>query len=276
MMTGYRPIFVLLSITILTYLSVDIFYKVIDARLAEVTPRRGIVEKTAVRNISGKPDLTSYSIISKRNLFGSTDRAGKEAQIDVDELEQTKLELALLGTVAGNGELDFAVIEETDKKKQGLFRIGDTIAGATVVKIMRRMVILRVEDRDEVLKMKEDETGKKDDGRKVSGPENTLTVRRADIDNAFKNMNKTLAQVRIRPHFSSGKPDGFMVNRIKKGSIFQDMGLKNGDIIQEVNGRPLRSADEMLGLYKKLQTGSEITVNIKRKGRQESMKYVFR
>ncbi len=275
-MTEYRPIFILLSITILTYLSVDIFYKVIDARLAEVTPRRVIVEKAAVRNISGKSALTSYSIISKRNLFGSTDRAGKEAQIDVDELEPTKLELALLGTVAGNRGLDFAVIEETDKKKQGLFRIGDTVAGATVVKIMRRMVILRVGDGDEVLKMKEDETGKKDNGRKVGGPENTLTVKRADIDNAFKNMSKTLAGVRVRPHFSSGKPDGFMVNRIKKGSIFQDIGLKNGDIIQEVNGRPLRSADEMLGLYKELQTGSEMTVNIKRRGRQESMKYVFK
>lgn len=67
-----------------------------------------------------------------------------------------------------------------------------------------------------------------------------------------------------------------MINRIKKGNIFQDMGLKKGDIIQEVNGRFLRSADEMLGLYKKLQTGSEMTVNIKRRGRQESMKYIFR
>jgi len=85
-----------------------------------------------------------------------------------------------------------------------------------------------------------------------------------------------LTQVRIRPYFSEGKPDGFLVSRIKQGSIFQKMGLKNGDVIQGVNDSPIGSADDMLGLYKELQSGSEITLNIKRRGKQETLKYTFK
>lgn len=276
MMTGYRPIFILLTITILAYLSVDIFYKVINAKLAGVKTGRAITEKAVIPKASRKPSMGSYSVIAKRNLFGSTDKATEEKQINVDELELTKLKLALRGTVSGNGKLDFAVIEETDKKKQGLFRVGDTIAAATVIRIMRGMVALRVGDRDEILKMEEGDTGKKSDVGKPSSLENRIPVKKTDIDKAFKNMNRMLTQVRIRPYFSAGKPDGFMVSRIKHGSIFQKMGLKNGDVIQAVNGQPMGSADEMLNLYKELKSGSEITVGIKRRGRQENLRYVFR
>jgi len=276
MMARYRIFFILLAITALSYLSVDIFYKVVNAKLTEVKTKESLKVETSDRKVFKKPPLDSYRVISERNLFGSTDKESSEIKIDVDELEPTKLKLVLLGTVCSNSNFDFAVIEDTDKRKQELFRTGDTVASAEVIKILKGKVILRVDGRDEILSIKESGAGEGVYKKQVPSPKGKITVSKTDIDDAFKNMSQMLTQVRIRPYFSAGKPDGFMVSRIKQGSLFQKMGLKNGDVIQGVNDNPIGSADDMLGLYKGLQSGSEVTLNIKRRGKQETLKYTFK
>ncbi len=278
MTTKYRTIFILAAITAMSYLCVDIFYKAVDAKLSGFRTEEISTGKTVSRKVAEKPSINAYRVISDRNLFGSIDKAGEKIQINVDELEPTKLGLALLGTVSGTGGFDLAVIEEKNKKKQGLFREGDAVAAATIIRIMRGMVVLRVDGRDEILKMDEGDQraevgGQRSEGR---GVKNVIKVKKADIDDAFKNMGEILAQVRIRPYFSSGKADGFMVSRIKPESIFQKMGMQNGDIIQGVDNQPIKSPDDMMKLYNGLKSGSEINLNIKRKGRQEELRYIFR
>lgn len=276
MTVNYRAIFILIVITILIYLSVDIFYKVVNAKLVGVKVERVVTESESVSDILKKPSLDTYREISERNLFRSIDkRTDGGKQVDIEELEPTTLKLELLGTVSSNGEFDYAVIEETDKKKQVLARKGDVVATATIIEIMRGVVVLRVDGKNEILKMKEGDRDKENDKKAVTS-QKSITVSRVDISNAFKEMNKTLSQVRIRPYFSSGKPNGFMINRIKRESIFQKMGLRNGDVIQGVNDQPMGSADDMLELYKGLKSGSEITLRIKRGGKQETLKYVFK
>ncbi|RZB30263.1 MAG: general secretion pathway protein C [Desulfobacteraceae bacterium Eth-SRB1] len=270
MMIRYRIIFILAAITAMSYLCVDIFYKTVEAKLSGFRAEETSSQKTVRRKAARKPSLNTYRVISDRNLFGSIDKAGEKIKIDIEGLEDTKLGLSLLGTVSGAGEFDFAVIKEKNEKKHGLFREGDAVASATIIRIMRGMVVLRVDGRDEILKMEEGD--QRAEGR---GFKNVIKVNKRDINSAFKNMEKILAQVRIRPYFSSGKPDGFMVSRIKPESIFQKMGMQNGDIIQGVDNQPIKSPDEMLKLYNGLKSGAAITLNIKRKGRTQNLKYVF-
>lgn len=275
MTTRYRTIVILIAITVLAYLSVDIFYRAVNARLAGVKTGITVTKKADIQVVKKQP-LNFYNVISERNLFGSIDKVAGERYIDVDELESTKLNLALLGTVSGTGKFDCAVIEEKDKRKQGLFKTGDTVASATVVRIMRGVVVLRVDGRDEILAM--DKPGK-DRGsaeKQVSGAGSSVVVNKAEINEALKDMSKILSQARIRPYFSAGKSNGFIISSIKSGSIFQKMGMQNGDIIQSVNDRPIKSPDEMLKLYNSLKSGSSINLNIKRRGQQEELKYIFR
>lgn len=275
MMERYRILFILVAITVFSYLSVDIFYKAVNARLTEVKARKLSTEGDLPAKAARSTSPVSYRLITDRNLFGSTDKVKTDIQVNIDELEETKLNLALLGTVSGGGDYDYAVIEEQDKKKQGLFKIGDTVASATVVKILRGNVVLRVNGKDEVLTMKEESRTQGSPQERELDRSSTIKVSKTDVDGAFNNMNEMLTQVRVRPYFSAGKPDGFMVSRIKQGSFFEKMGLKNGDVIQGVNGQPIESADRMLELYKGLTSGSEITLDIKRRGRKQELKYVF-
>ena len=276
MITNYRPLIILLAITILSYLSVDIFYRVASAHLVRIRAEGISVEKTIPPKITKKQPLNFYSSVSERNIFGTTGKAIAKGQIDIAELKPTTLNLTLLGTVAGNRDFDYAVIEETDKKEQGLFRTGDTVASATVVKIMRGMVVLRVDGRDEILIMEvkpDKKTGITNQA--VSGSKSSITVRKTEIDEALKDVSKILTQARIRPYFSDGKSDGFIISRIKRGSIFQKMGMQNGDVIQSVNDEPIKSPEEMMELYTGLKSGSAISLNIKRRGERQDLEYIF-
>ncbi|MEA3417213.1 MAG: hypothetical protein U9R02_13890, partial [Thermodesulfobacteriota bacterium] len=99
----YRVIFILAAITVLSYLSVDIFYNTVEAKLSGFQTKETATRKTVTRKAARKPSLNVYRIISDRNLFGSIDKAGEKIQINVDELEDTELGLTLLGTVSGTG-----------------------------------------------------------------------------------------------------------------------------------------------------------------------------
>ncbi len=268
-----------MAITVLSYLSVDIFYKAVSMQLLGGKVQATITAKPAGHTMAPKPSPNTYTPISERNLFGSDSTATAEVQINVEELEPTKLDLELIGTVSGTGDFDYAVIEEKKKRKQDLFKVGDTVADATIIKILKGKVILRISGKDEVLLMKETYAGqsKPTEGGVANGqPGRSIQVSKADIDQSFQNMNDMLSQVRVRPYFSGGKPDGFMVSRIKQGSLFEKMGLKNGDVIRGVNGDPLQSADKMLDLYSTMKSGSEVTLNIKRRGKEEELRYLFR
>jgi type II secretory pathway component PulC len=53
------------------------------------------------------------------------------------------------------------------------------------------------------------------------------------------------------------------------------MGLQNGDIIIDINNKPMQSADNLLQMVNLMQSGSGITLNVKRNGRIETINYSF-
>ncbi len=273
MTARYRTLLIQAAITVFAYLLVDIFYKVVDTRLVDLRTEMPIEAQADTPKAAPKASTASYQAILDRNLFGSVSEGQPDVQIDVEKLEPTKLQLRLIGTASGNGDFDYAVIEEKGKKDQGLYRVGDEVSDATVVKILRGKVILRVNGKDEVLTMEEGSTVAEKGTQKEPQAGGKIEVSKAEIDTAFQNMNEMLTQVRVRPYFSGGKPDGFMVSRIKRGSIFEKMGLKNGDVIRGVNGQSIESADKMLELYRSMTSGSEVTVDIKRRGKEEELRF---
>lgn len=273
----YRIPLVLLLIACFCGLAVDIAYKAVFTGAPGRTAERESAQARGVVPEIPKPALDDFRIVWERNLFGTVVRAGEDRrEIDVTGLKPTRLNLVLLGTVSDDAGGGFAVIEEKDKKKQDLYRIGDTVASARVVRILRGVVVLRVGSDDEVLSMEEPrEPGPEGQGQEASKA-SVVSVKKSDIDTALGDMSKILTEARIRPYFTAGKADGFLITRITPGSLFQQMGLENGDIIQGVNNQTLESPERLLELYKGLKDGSEITLNLKRRGNEETLKYVFK
>ena len=270
----------IVALSLVVYIGVDTFYRVVSSELKGVNTKEIVMEQLPNAEESKRALLSSFKVITERNLFGSLDKASKDVnEEEIEALEPTSLKVALLGTVTGNEQNAFAVIEETDKRKQGLYKIGDSVQNATVKKILREKVVLRVGTKDEILTMEESAASRRDKGRgpsKSTARGSTITVNRKDIQSSLKDINKLMSEVRIRPHFKDGQSDGLSVSRIKGGSIFSKLGLRNGDIVQKINGEPINSPDEVLALYEKLKSGSRVSLEVTRKGEPKTMNYRFR
>ena len=284
----YSTLFNLAALFVAIYIGVDLFYRVMGAQLRVMDTHEIVIDPAPRATENKMPPLKDFRVVMDRNIFGSKDKAAEGIKTtDIETLEPTSLKLALLGTVAGTQQSAVAVIEETDKRKQGLYRVGDSVQDAIVKMILRGKVVLRVGDKDEILTMEEsssrraslEEEATSSRGRRpygASGRSASITVRRSDVQDALKNINTLLSQVRIRPHFKDGKADGLAVSNIKGDSIFAKLGLRDGDIVQGVNDRPIRSPDDIVSFYNKLTSASRISLQINRRGQDRTINYRIR
>lgn len=276
-----NTILILAGIAVVLYLLVDIAYLVLEISTPPPeTPQQAMEGPQAADMTKDPPE--AYAVIVERNLFRTVDRPLVMDQMDPGMLEATTLPIDLYGTIAGEGGRGYAIIEERDKKKQRLYKVGDKVAGATIVKILRNAVVLRVGEKDQVLKKKEivargtnrlpaagmpgpapgpgPEAAPRPQARPPQAPPGSVS-----------DLASLLTQARVTPHVtagSSGKPDGVVINEIQSGSIFESVGLVNGDVIQEVNGRPVTGVADLVSLYRDLKPGANLSVKVSRTGRQ--------
>ena len=276
----YLTLFNLVALGIISYVGVNLFYLTTTAYLRGFDTQKRIIYLAPDVKEQGKSTKAFYQAIVDRNIFVTEEAAPEESSVEeLEELEPTSLKIALLGTVVGGQQDGFAVIEEVGKRKQGLYKVGDSVEGATVRRILRGKVVLRVNDKDEVLTMKEEPAsgGEPEYPKEPSAEkESTVVVKRSEVDESLKNVHQLLSQVRIRPHFTDGVADGLAVSNIKPGSIFARMGLQSGDIVQGLDGRNIQTPDDVMEVYQRLKSGSRVTVQVMRNGEEKIINYQIR
>jgi general secretion pathway protein C len=295
MMNRYFTIANFLLITVGVYLCVNAFYTFVTARLDY-----GISAGVTVNRISSSPvelshpPLADYVAITKRNIFNSSTQEQEgvpvvEKKLDLENLKQTDLKLKLWGTVTGQDEGAYAVIEDSKAREQNLYRAGDTIQNAVVKLILREKVVLKVGDDDEILAMEEISgqggsvrAGRMDVRSSSRTSEPKLPVSRAprkiklqgnEIEKAMENLGELMEQATLRPHIENGSAAGISITGIKPNAIFRKMRLRNGDIITGVNGNSIESVEDAVKVVEQLSSGSDIQLQIKRRGREQSLDY---
>lgn len=278
----------LLCITLFTYVVVDGVYGTMTARL-EYQPERDRQHVYPIDEAhAARQPLSGYKAVLERNLFDTrSDSAPQPSKVDVASLEETKLNLKLWGTVSGNSDGDYAVIEDVKAREQNLYRIGDAIQTATVKEIYRAKVVLTVNGKDEVLQMQEIKSSKsvarpgglpvRESVKRTGGVRaQRISLRRSYIERSMTDMASLMTQVQIQPHMEEGVPAGLSLSSIKPNSIFRRMGLRNGDVITGVDGSDISSVDDALRLVDSLKSSSNISVQLKRRGREKNIEYSIR
>jgi general secretion pathway protein C len=288
MINRYFSIANILLITAGVYLFVNAFYTLVTSRLDydaySAAPHDQASQPPAE---PPPPPLADYEAITKRDIFntGHEEAAPVAQKIDIENLEQTDLQLKLWGTVIGQNERAYAVIEDTKAKEQNLYRAGDTVQTAVVKLILREKVVLRVDDRDEILAMEEMQSSQR--GRRsirsvssstrlpVSSYRRKIRLRSDQVENALENLGALMEQATLRPHIENGQPTGISITGIKPNAIFRRMRLRNGDVITGVNGSPIGSVEDAVRFVDQLKSGSNIQLQIKRRGREQTLDYTI-
>jgi len=293
MVNRYFTLANFLFITLGAYLCVNIFYTLITSRLdyAE-TSRIASNPADPTPAVQATAPLSDYKAIVSRNIFNSGNEPAAETPaaeaVDIDKLKETDLKLKLWGTVTGQNKRTYAVIEDTKAREQNLYRTGDSIQKAVVKLILREKVVLRVDDRDEILAMEEIHSGRggRPGQRRLRSPSpagapklpvssysRKIRLKGAQIEQAMENLGQLMQQANLRPHIVDGRPAGISITGIKPNAIFRKMRLRNGDVITGLNGSSIESVEDAVKVVEQLSSGSNIQLQIKRRGREQTLDY---
>ena len=273
-----RRTVILVVMAIILYQGTGIFYNILKLQLIRTRPASVATEKAKPAAAPVRESADAYRTIPERNLFGTTTSMVVDKQAVAVQQRGIDQLIELKGTVAGEGKYGFAIVEEKGTRKQKLVKSGDILSGAKVVRIKRNAVDFLVGDQVLTLKIVEskEEPILAPVPSAVSAPPSGATIlNRTEIDNELQDMGGLLRKALVRPYFNAGVPDGFIVSSIRSGSLYQKMGIMDGDIIQEVNGRKIQTADDVMGLLSTMRAGSGLSVTVTRRGNKETLNYQF-
>jgi len=267
-------------------------------------PRSGPADEGAERNIPTSAFLDRNVFDAKREDLEAERKAREKAEEEAEAEDGSPESFdATSCTMAGVSSKLVATVVSTDPRqsvavfKDGsedeaiALRVGDEfIDKGTVKKIEWRNVYLDRNNRCEIVSLDEEgpkrrttvvaepRSKKKDDldanVTKVKSGE--YEISRAEIDNVLSNMSKLATQARIVPSFKNGKANGFKLFSIRPNSLYDKLGIQNGDIVQQINGYEINSPDKALEIYSKLKDAQTITVDLQRRGKSRTMTYNIR
>jgi len=244
------------------------------------SPRAGAKEQAEPAEQAHKA-RADYSAIFERNLFGS------EPIVDTGSGAVAHADLLLRGT-AQFGGTGYAVIENADSGLQQLFAVGDAVFdGPKLVAVEARTATLMRGGRKVVLEITESNAEAATGDSTAAGEgaagngihqvgENRYLVDRGEVDHSIENLSTVVTQMRAVPYLKDGKSIGFRVFNIRAGSLFERMGLKNGDVIQAVNGTTLDDPTRALALLDEVQAADEISVDLLRDDHPNTLTYSIR
>lgn len=238
------------------------------ARLADEKPQ----EQAGRRRRKMEVDTTAA-----RNLFGDlTPKAAVNKETAPKPAPQTQL--ALIGTfIAEDVHESYAIIEDQKKKEQQDFSLNDTVFGdARLTAIFPDKVEINRNGTKEILRL--DETGESSSEGSTDGglPVDEFTVPENEVESALQNLPLLLTQARAVPYFKGGQSVGLRLFAIKTGSLYEKVGLKNGDILKAINGSSLSDITQAAKLFETLKQEKNISVNVERNREERVFRYQIR
>ncbi|MGH7779776.1 MAG: type II secretion system protein N [Candidatus Binataceae bacterium] len=107
------------------------------------------------------------------------------------------------------------------------------------------------------------------------GP-NKYGLKRTDVRTALAHSTDLATQIKATPNMDGSTQNGYQLSEIESGSLFDDLGLEDGDVLTEINGRPVNNPAIAAGMIATLQMRPSIDVTVQRDGRPVELHYDIR
>ena len=247
--------------------------------VAVTTPPAGTVKGPDAAGQKAQ-DNVDPKLILQRDIFGAGTGAvaGGPGKTEAAASERPKpeikreLPLRLLGTVVDEKGDSYAILENGANKVQDIYRVGDAIGEVRIDSIEQNKIVvvnmgvretlnITLTARDmpatavasqtppaEPVKIRVDEVVKlvSDSERQINMSASGESVGRAA---------QFLSKLRLSPHIADGQSEGLRISGLGDSAIAQLVGLRDGDVIQAVNGHLVpnqRKAAQVLRKARKL------------------------
>ncbi|MEN0062643.1 MAG: type II secretion system protein GspC [Myxococcota bacterium] len=230
--------------------------------------------------------------IMRRNIFDVSviESWDPQPEESAGGAQETPLRVRLLGTVVANDpRFSSALIASEDEPYSKGYSIGDALADRTIVEIIKGKVKLERSDGAFEWLSIDDEEGKRvtastqrepegdDDSGVQQTSDNRFSVSRDLFDKYINDMESITKLGRALLHRGpDGSFDGYRLAAIRRNTLADQLGIKNGDIIHSVNGEPLTSLQAAMNAYNTMQSESNFCFEITRRRKPVELCYDVR
>jgi general secretion pathway protein C len=104
---------------------------------------------------------------------------------------------------------------------------------------------------------------------------NRFLLDRSTVNSNLQNVAPLFSQIRAIPNVQNGTANGFRLSEIQPNSIFQQIGLQDGDVLRAINGQPVGDPSKAMSMMQSLQNQSSITLNVMRNGAPTQIQYII-
>ncbi len=235
---------------------------------AGITPPSQL--RTPGAESAGQVDVQS---IAAAHIFGqaSGEAVIQELPESYEGLAETRLSLALKGTMAATDQqAAFAIIED-NRKEQKIYSIGNTVtAGTTLHAVYADRVVLNRSGTLEVLKLPKDfPKGSAVTRRNTTSVSRTATNPRSIQNVVTQNATKLADVIRPTPYYVSGQMQGYRVYPGRNRKQFAALGLRPGDLIKDIDGAALTNPQQATQIFQNLGSAEQVSVTVERNGQPE-------
>ncbi len=202
--------------------------------------------------------------IEQQKIFGSLSAVTKSKVAGPEVIQKPKFNL--VATFKG-GKNSYAIIEDGGSRIQDVFEENESVFDkAKLIRVNSGSVVIRYLDGSEETLYIDDTNFSSAQGSTTKGVETVqrIAVSRVTIQELTSDLASLASQARIIPFFQDGKPVGLRIFGISSGSIFQILGLENGDIVKSVEGYSLLNPEDVSNLVQQLREKSRISVIVER------------
>lgn len=276
--TRTYTLFLVALLTLSAYLLADTVDAMIGKSLSAAPKFTGPLSRERAGMVPRK-ELSDYSSVLERGLFGE----GKAPSAgDSSTIESSAY--TLIGTVEGSSFAG-AVLQDA-ANTQTFYRRNEKLPdGSEIVKVMRDRITLRkpdggtidiqVVDDTRIVNMASRGPASARGGVRQVGDDRFLVDQR-EVASSTENLGKILTQARALPFMENGKTVGFRISEIVAGSIYEKIGLTNGDVIQRVNAEDVSDPGKFFQMYQGLKDERRITIDLLRNGQPQTLNYEIR
>jgi general secretion pathway protein C len=182
------------------------------------------------------------------------------------------LGLKLVGTaVSDDSRQSYAVIEAQSSGQQKPYREGDQVGEILIKKILLGKVVIQTPKGEALLSMRGGESA-----ASASQPRPAARIERKEVNSTLPDYKHLMEQISVRPQFEAGRANGFVIYSLEPGSIFSRMGLRDGDVIQGINGRTFTTTQPVLDFYDALKEGGTVSLEIQRDESKQKLLFEIR
>lgn len=254
------------------------------------------------------PTTGQLMAVSRVDLFNANKRQSTLPQLDsgpqVDETlvcvqsnQATRLPIKLVNTIVLQDSVkSIAAVQVRGGRNMINIREGQKIENlAEVGKIDRMQLVLKnlstgqceyvkTDNRDQRRPTRPIQVVSEQEGQKILSNQsnagiknegNSFKIQKTVRDQMLQNISEVLTQARA---VQITNPDGtmaFKMTEIVPGSIYSQLNIQDGDIIEGINGNPITNLNEVMSMFGRIREIDNLSITVRRNGAVQNLDYSF-